>query len=113
MIITLEGRCQYMAMQVSILYKRYSENIQSTKSEDGHQCKLLLPWKLKSAEDRHGIDQDQNISQNVDGGVGKPKGLLVETESRYTGIPKFGQRYAVCPGTDNCPSSVDGEESDE
>lgn len=88
-------------------------NVQSTKCKDTHQCKFLLSGKLKRFEDRHWVDQDQKIGQNVDGRVREPKGLLVETESRYAGIPEFGQRHAVCPGAENCPSSVDGKECDE
>lgn len=92
--------------------KYKSGNVQSTQSKDTHQRKLLSLRQLQRPEDRHRIDQNQDIRQDMNGRVGEPERLPIETETRDSGIIELGERDTVCPSADDSPCSVHGEESD-
>lgn len=49
----------------------------------------------------------------MDGGVGEPERLFVETEAWDSFIPELRQRDTVCPGTGDGPGTVEAEKSNE
>lgn len=84
---------------------------QSTKGKNTHQGQLLLSGQLERLEDGHRQYQDDQIGQNVNCRIREPESLLVETEAWHRSVPEFGDRYAVRPGTGDCPCSVNNGES--
>lgn len=71
-------------------------NVQSTQRKDGHQRDLLSLGQLQRSEDRHGIDQDQDVGEDVDGRVREPEGFLIEAESRDGGIGLVSAHDHLC-----------------
>ena len=48
---------------------RVKENLQPSGSKAGQQPDLLHPRHIQFPDDRHGIDVDDEVGQDVDGGV--------------------------------------------
>lgn len=61
-------------------------HLQSSKTEDNNECSLLSFRYVEALQNRHGKKQDDNILCNVDAGIGKPNGLLVEALSIGDGL---------------------------
>lgn len=84
-----------------------SRCLQSTQRKDAHNGDLLPPRQVEAFQRRHRVYDDQDVCEDVDCGVGKPKALLAETVSVDAWLPEFGHWYAVEPRADKRPGAVD------
>lgn len=92
---------------------RRMRHSQCAQGKDGHQGDLLSAGNLEVLEDRHRVDQDEDVGKDVDGRVGEPEGLLVQTKALDRVIPEFREREAVQPGAEDGPCAVHAEEADQ
>lgn len=70
----------------------------ATQSEDNHQCPLLLPRYIQTAQHRHRHKQDNEVLHNVHRSIREPHGKLVQA------LPTW---YALVPEEANGKAKED------
>lgn len=78
-------------------------NLHSTDNEHQHNSELLTTWQLELVDGRNRQQQNPDIQQNVHGGVGEPKSLLVETAALDARVPEIRNRVADEERAENGP----------
>lgn len=70
-------------------------NVQGAEREDAHQSELLLRGDVEALDDGHGERDDEDVGEDVDGGVGEPERFEVDAGAGDGPVPEAADGRAA------------------
>lgn len=84
--------------------------VQGAEREDAHQSELLLGGDVEALDDGHGQRDDEDVGEDVDGGVGEPQGFEVDAGAGYGPVPEAADGRAAEDAEQDCFQGVEDDE---
>jgi hypothetical protein len=92
---------------------RIEEHLHGTEGEYTDQQRLLLPRQLQPSHHRHRQDNDRQVGDNIENGIGEPRRECVDTLALRRWPPKLLNRGTDKDGGEHSGDGIRNDDNDE